>query len=151
MHGSFAFSDNRMFHSMLRVMHRFERSSQPFTCSVYYMGMSESASIPATLLLSICQGIGLIDLGVDSYLLATACSRACLPCCSKLSSLAAPLWVAFSSRILSKSFSAAAKSQVDRRSLPLHCNVIGISTHYVDLQPQHLACDQADPYLSHAI
>ena len=56
-----------------------------------------------------------------SYLLATACSKACLPCCSRESSLVAPLWLGFSCRMLSKSPSAAAKSQVDRRSRPLHC------------------------------
>jgi len=116
--------------------------------------MDEIASIPVPLLPSICQGVGLIDQGVDSYLLATACSRACLPCCSKPSSLAAPLWVAFSCRILSKSFSAAAKSQVDRRSLPLHCHVTDWHQHTLqthDTGTTFHACDQAGPYLSHAI
>ena len=54
------------------------------------------------------------------YLLARACSRAWRPCCSNPSSFAAPLWVDFKRRMVSKSSSAAVKSQVDLSSLPLH-------------------------------
>ena len=45
MHGSFAFSDNRMSvctwndsHSKVLVIHKFERSFQAFTCRDYYIG-----------------------------------------------------------------------------------------------------------------